>query len=78
MTQNFLREALRGSRSPGDKSRHRTLAVVYLENERNVRPMVKRPRISGGVKKIDQSDLRNNFRRVLLSLGQRALAEINR
>jgi hypothetical protein len=40
--------------------------------------MVKRPRISGWVKKIDQSDLRNNFRRVLLKLWRRALAEINR
>jgi hypothetical protein len=62
----------------GDNSRHRTPAVVNLENERNLRLMVKRPRISGWVKKIDQSDLRNNFRRVLLKLWRRALAEINR
>jgi hypothetical protein len=77
MTQNFLREALGGSRSPGDTP-DTERPQLSISKTSNVRLMVKRPRISGGVKKIDQSDLRNNFRRVLLSLGQRALAEINR
>jgi hypothetical protein len=61
MTQNFLREALGGGRILETTPDTERSKVVYLENERHVRLMVGRPRIRGGVKKIDQSDFRNNF-----------------